>query len=166
VLFCECPLAWAHVNTLGSTLFFIGGRIFDIFEGVKQMEELIIVAGKNKGDVYWIRHCLREKDYNSIPCKSAEQIIEEMEILPTCDATVPLVIIEPEILRNISDDVIARLSDFALDVPFLFANEQEVQADLAEIFDKICEYRTVFKQEQNPELADVLRESGVEVACS
>ncbi|MEE9304564.1 MAG: hypothetical protein V3U84_12380, partial [Thiotrichaceae bacterium] len=59
-----------------------------------------------------------------------------------------------------------RLSDFALDVPFLLCNEEEVQADLAEIFDKICEYRTVFKQEQNLELADVLRKSGVEVACS
>ncbi len=130
------------------------------------MKEIIIVAGKSKGDVCRLRHCLREKDYNSIPCKSAEQIIEEMEILPTCDAAVPLVIIEPEILSDISDDLIARLSDFALDVPFLLCNEEEVQADLAAIFDKICEYRTVFKQEQNPELADVLKESGVEVACS
>ena len=89
-----------------------------------------------------------------------------MEILPTCDATVPLVIIEPEILSDIRDDLMARLSDFALDVPFLLCNEEEVQADLAEIFDKICEYRTVFTQEQNPELAHVLSQSGVEVTCS
>ena len=130
------------------------------------MKEIIIVAGKTKADVCWLRHCLREKGYNSIPCKSAEQIIEEMEILPTCDATVPLVVIEPEILRDVNDDLIARLNDFALDVPFLLANEEEVQADLAEIFERIGEYRTVFKQEQNPELADVLRESGVEVTCS
>ncbi len=129
------------------------------------MKEIIIVAGKIKSDVCWLRHCLREKGYNSIPCKSAEQIIEEMEILPTCDATVPLVIIEPEILSDISDDLIARLSDFALDVPFLLANE-EVQANLAEIFERICEYRTVFKQEQNPELSDILKESGIEIACS
>ncbi len=136
-----------------------------IFEGVMKMKEIIIVAGKSKGDVCRLRHCLREKGYNSIPCKSAEQIIEEMEILPTCDATVPLVIIEPEILSEFSDDLIARLSDFALDVPFLLCNEEEVQADLAAIFDKICEYRTVFKQEQNPELADVLKDAGVEVTC-
>ena len=135
-------------------------------KGVMKMKEIIIVAGKSKGDVCWLRHCLREKGYNSIPCKSAEQIIEEIQILPTCDATVPLVIIELEILRDISDDLIARLSDFALDVPFLLANEEEVQADLAEIFERICEYRAVFKQEQNLELADVLRESGVEVSCS
>ena len=129
------------------------------------MKEIIIVAGKTKGDVCRLRHCLREKGYNSIPCKSAEQIIEEMEILPTCDATVPLVIIEPEILSDIRDDLVAGLSDFALDVPFLLCNEEEVQSDLAEIFDKICEYRTVFKQEQNPELADVLKDAGVEVTC-
>jgi len=129
------------------------------------MKEIIIVAGKTKDDVCWLRHCLREKGYNSIPCKSAEQIIEEMEILPTCDATVPLVIIEPEILIGISDDIITRLSDLALDVPFLLANG-EVHADLAEIFDKICEYRTVFKQEQDPELADIVKENGVEIACN
>ncbi|MBW8038588.1 MAG: hypothetical protein FVQ85_01160 [Planctomycetes bacterium] len=130
------------------------------------MKEIIIVAGKTKGDVCWLRHCLREKGYNSIPCKSAEQIIEEMEIFSTCDATVPLVIIEPEILSDISDDLIARLSDFALDIPFLLCNEEEVQADLAEIFDKICEYRTQFRTEQNPELAEVLKNNGVEVTCS
>ncbi len=129
------------------------------------MKAIIIVAGKSKGGVCRLRHCLREKGYNSIPSKSAEQLIEEMEVLPTCDATVPLVIIDPEILSDISDDLIARLSDFALDVPFLLCNEEEVQADLAEIFDKICEYRTAFKQEQNPELADVLKDAGVEVTC-
>jgi len=129
------------------------------------MKEIIIVAGKNKGDVCRLRRCLREKGYNSIPCKSAEQLIEEMEILPTCDATVPLVIIEPEILSDLSADLITGLSDFALDVPFLLTNE-EIQADLAEIFENICEYRTQFRQEQNLELADVLRESGVEVVCS
>ncbi|MHC4638530.1 MAG: hypothetical protein ACYTBP_08310 [Planctomycetota bacterium] len=130
------------------------------------MKEIIIVAGITKGDVCWLRHCLREKGYNSIPCRSAEQIIEEMKILPTCDATVPLVIIEAEILRGISNDLIARLTDFALDVPFLLCKEGEVPADLAELFDKICEYRTEFKHQQNPELADVLSESGVGVSCS
>ena len=128
------------------------------------MNEIIIVAGKTKSSVCRLRHCLWEKGYNSIPCKSAEQIIEEMEILPTCDASVPLAIIEPEILRDVSDDLIARLSDFALDVPFLLAGEEELQVDLAEIFEKICEYRTRFRTEQNPELAEVLKDSGVEIA--
>ena len=146
--------------------FLLVAEFNDIFEGVRKMKEIIIVAGKTKADVCCLRHCLKEKGYNSIPCKSAEQIIEEMEILPTCDATVPLVIIEPEILRDVNKDLIARLSDFSLDVPFLLCNEEEVQADLAGIFERICEYRTVFKQEQNPELADVLRERGVEVTCS
>jgi len=130
-----------------------------------KMNEIIIVAGKTKAGVCRLRHRLWEKGYNSIPCKSAEQIIEEMEILPTCDAMVPLAIIEPEILSEFSDDLIARLSDFALDVPFLLCNAEEAQADLAEIFDKICECRTVFKVEQNPELADVLIDAGVVVTC-
>ena len=130
------------------------------------MKEIIIVAGKSKGYICRLRHCLREKGYNSIPCESAEQIIEEMEVLATCDATVPLVIMEPGILNNISHLVIVRLTVFALDVPFLLCNEEEVQADLANIFEKICEFRTVFKQEQNPELAEILRKSDIEVTCS
>jgi len=129
------------------------------------MKEIIIVAGKDKFEVGCLRRCLREKGYNSIPCKSVEQIIEEMKILPTCDATVPLVVIEPEILSDIGDDLIVGLSDFALDVPFLLGNDEEVRADLAETFDKICEYRTVFRERQNPELADVLRQRGVEITC-
>jgi hypothetical protein len=126
------------------------------------MKEMIIVAGKTKSDVCWLRHCLREEGYASIPCMSAEQLIEEMEILPTCDAKVPLVIIEPEILGHIEDDLVTRLSDFALDVPFLLAHEW-VQADLTQVFDKICENRAVFRQEQNPKLACLLKESGVAV---
>jgi hypothetical protein len=137
-----------------------------IFESAGKMKEIIIVAGKSKSDVCRIRKCLREHAYNSIPCKSVEQIFEEMEILQTCDATVPLVIIEPEILSDVRDDLVVRLSDFALDVPFLLFNEEEVQADLAEMFDKICEYRTVFNRELNPELADVLKESIIEIACN
>jgi len=130
------------------------------------MKEIIIVAGKNKDDVCWLRHCLKEKGYDSIPCKSAEQIIEEMKILPTCDAAVPLVVIEPKIMSELGDELIAMLSDFELDVPFLLCNEGEVQADLAEVFERICEYRVVFKQQQNHELADVLKGSGVEVTSS
>ena len=129
------------------------------------MKEIIIVAGKTKADVGRMRRCLREKGYDSIPCRSAEQIVEEMEILPTCDARVPLVIVEPEILSDLSDESIARLSDSELDVSFLLCNEEQMQPDLAEIFDRICEYRAVFKRQQNPELADVLRENGVRVIC-
>jgi len=127
------------------------------------MKEMIVVAGSNKVDVCWLRRCLRQRQYSSIPCKTVKKLIEELEVLPTCDVFVPLVIIEPDILRDVSDDLIARLSDFALDIPFLLAGEEELQADLTEIFEKICEYRTGFRTEQNPELAEVLKDSGVEV---
>ena len=166
MLFCEHLLVWVHMNTLGLTLFFIGVRISDIYEGVKQMKEMIVVAGSNKVDVCWLRRSLRERRYSSIPCRTAQKLIEELEVLPTCDVSVPLVIIEPDILRDVSDDLIARLSDFALDTPFLLAGEAELQADLAEIFEKICEYRTGFRTEQNPELAEVLKDSGVELTRS
>jgi len=130
------------------------------------MKEMIVVAGSNKVDVCWLRRCLRERGYSSIPCKTARKLIEELEILPTCDVSVPLVIIQPDILRDVSDDLIARLSDFSLDIPFLLAGEEDLQADMAEIFEKICEYRTGFRSEQNPELAEVLKDSGVEVMRS
>lgn len=130
------------------------------------MKEIVIVAGKNKVNICWLRQCLSGHGYNSVPCKSAEQIIEEMEILPTCDASVLLVIVEPDILSDLNNDLILKLCDFALDVPFLLYTEEEVQTDLLEIFENICEFRTQFRQEQIPELTDILKESGVEVAYS
>ena len=135
------------------------------FEGVRRMKEIIIVAGKSKSDICWLRHCLRVNGYSSIPCKSVEQIIEELEILPTCGVTVSLVIIEPEILSDIGDDLVAKLTDLALDVSFLLSRGGIVEADWAETFEKICEYRTQFKHEHNPKLAEALMETDVEVAC-
>jgi len=116
------------------------------------MEEMIVVTGANKFDISRIRRRLREHQYNSIPCKTAEKLIEELEVLPT--------------LRSLSDDLIARLSDFALDVPFLLAEQEDLQTDLTEIFEKICEYRARFRMEQNPELAEVLKDCGIEVTRS
>jgi len=129
------------------------------------MKEMIVVAGANKFDVSRIRRCLREHQYNSIPCKRAEKLIEELEVLPTCDVCVPLVIIDTDILRSLSDNLIAQLSDFALDVPFLLASQEELPTDLDEIFENICESRAQFSTAQNPELAEVLKESGIEVTA-
>ncbi len=119
------------------------------------MKEMIVVAGSSKVGVCRLRRCLRECGYSSIPCKTVEKLIEELEVLPTCDVSVPLVIIEPDILKSLSDDLIAWLSDFSLDVPFLLACEEELQAELAEIFEKICEYRAGFIAEQNGELTKI-----------
>ena len=87
------------------------------------MKEIIVVAGKSISDVCWLRRCLRINGYHSIPCNSAEKIIEELEILPTCGAKVSLVIIEPDILSNISNDLLTRLTDFALEVPFVLCKD-------------------------------------------
>jgi len=130
------------------------------------MEELIIVAGANKLEIGWLRRCLREHGYRSIPCKTAKQIAEELEILPTCNASVALVIIEPKILKDLNDDLILQLSEYAPEVPFLLFNDVNVQSDLMDVFEKICKYRIQFRPEQNLKLAEILWESGVEVARS
>ena len=130
------------------------------------MKETIIVAGKNKVGVCRLRHCLKENGYDSIPCGSAEQIVEEMEILPTCDAGILLVVIGPEILEDIGYDLISKLSNFAPDVPFLLSDAERTRADSTRTFEKICKYRTRFRQEQNPRLAKALMDSGVEAVCS
>jgi len=130
------------------------------------MKEIIVVAGKNKADVYLLRHRLRDGNYNSIPCKSAEQILEELEILPTCDASVPLVVMSPEILRDISENIICRLTACAPSIPFLLLKKSDTVTDLTERFERISEYRVQFGRQQNLELADILKESGVEIICN
>ena len=165
MLFCEthwrgCPRAHLAQRSFLLTVKFTG-----IFEGLKQMKEIIIVAGDNKLNVGSLRRCLRKQGYSSIPCKTVESIIEELNILPTADACVSLVVIEPEMLRDINDCLVVQLSECALDVPFIFSDLIDVSDDLMETFEQICTCRAKFIPQQNP-LADVLKEAGVKVTCN
>jgi len=148
----------------GSTLFFGVVESTNIFEGVRQMKEIIIIAGENKFDIERLRDCLREEGYNSTACEMAEEIIEELDIMPICSVHVPLVVIEPAILKDISDDLVERLSECAPDVPFTLLAGVNLEGDLAEKFEQICAHREQFKPESN-RLTDVLKEAGVAVTC-
>ena len=121
---------------------------------------MIIVAGENTLNVTWLRSCLREEGYSSIFCETVEEIIEELETLPTCGVYVPLVLIESEILKNISDELVNQLTKCALEVPFILLNEE----NSLETFEPMCAHRAKFEWEGNP-LAKVLEEAGVELTC-
>ncbi|UCC96560.1 MAG: hypothetical protein JSW66_12030 [Phycisphaerales bacterium] len=129
------------------------------------MEEIIIVAGEDKAYVCRLRRCLREHGYHSIPCGSAEHVVDEMRILKTCDACVPLVVLDPKVLRHADDVLVRRLGDCAPHVPILMAGELGEPDDLIEVFERICEYRTQFRRGQNPTLAEVLESAGVRIPC-
>ena len=124
------------------------------------MKEIIIIAGENKFNVAWLRSCLREEGYSSIFCETVEEIIEELETLPTCGVYVPLVLIESEILKNISDEVLNRLRECAPEVPFILLDEENV----LETNEWICLKRAKFEWEGNP-LTKVLEGAGVELTC-
>jgi hypothetical protein len=128
------------------------------------MKEVIIVAGENKFDIERLRDRLREEGYSSTACEMAEEIIEELSIMPICSVHVPLVVIEPGILKDISDDLVDRLSECAPDVPFTLLAGADLEGDLAEKFELICAHRAKFEWEGNP-LAKTLEEAGVEVTC-
>jgi len=127
------------------------------------MKEIIIVAGKNRVKVGWLRRYLRQRNYHSIPCKTAKAIIDELNVLPTCGGRVSLVVVDPAILEDISDDLVARLDECALDVPFILLDRTELSDDLTDTFEQICTCRAKFMVEQN-HLADVLQQAGVEMA--
>lgn len=127
------------------------------------MQEMILVAGNDKKEVCWIRHCLREKGYSSIPCKTAKQLTQEMQILPTCGVTILLVLIDDYILNEVKNNLIQKLGRLLLDVPFIPFNG-ELSIHSVEKLSSICSCRKVFKQDQYPELADILIESEVELA--
>ncbi len=130
------------------------------------MKEIIIVAGKSKADICQLRYQLRMNGYNSIPCKSVEQIIEEMEILPTCEVFIPLVIIEPLIFMDISEELIEKLYLCTPEIPFLLFDRRGTEPDLAETFQRICKNRIRFTAELDTKLAKILKETKVEVVCS
>ncbi len=125
------------------------------------MKEMIIVAGENTFNVAWLKHCLKDGNYNSILCETAEEIIEELEILPTCGVHVPLVIIESEILKNISDKLINRLRECRPEVPFILLDEE----NLLQTNELICTNRAKFEWDGNP-LTKVLEGAGVELTCA
>jgi len=127
------------------------------------MEDIIIIAGQDKAGVCWLRRCLRERGYNSLPCKSAEQVIGELEILPMCDARVPLVVIDPQILSEIENEVVSRLTECSQCVPMLALSKTNGHGNAAAVFDKICEHRTRFRSDRNPVLAEILENAGVEI---
>ncbi len=124
------------------------------------MKEVIIVAGENKLDVAWLRHCLRDEGYDSILCETVEEIIEELGTFRSCEVSVLLVVIAPTILKNISDDVINRLSKCGPEVPFILFEKE----NSPEEFERICANRAKFDWEGNP-LAKTLEGAGVEVGC-
>jgi len=125
------------------------------------MKEIIIIAGENKFNVAWLRSCLRDEGYSSIFCETVEEIIEELETLPTCGVYVPLVLIESEILKNISDEVLNRLRECAPEFPFILLDEENVP----ETNEWICLKRAKFEWEGNP-LTKVLEGAGVEPTCA
>ncbi len=128
------------------------------------MKEVIIVAGENKFDIEQLRDRLRDEDYSSTACEIAEEIIEELEIMLLCSVHVPLVVIEPVILEDISDDLVDRLSECALDVPFTLLAGTDLPTDVAEKFELICAHRGQFKPESN-RLTNILKEAGVAITC-
>jgi len=125
------------------------------------MKEIIIIAGENKFNVAWLRSCLRDEGYSSISCETVEEIIEELKTLPICGVYVPLVLIEPELLKNISDEVLNRLRECAPEFSFVLLDEENVP----ETNEWICLKRAKFEWEGNP-LTKVLEGVGIELTCS
>ncbi|HEC02485.1 MAG TPA: hypothetical protein ENI81_03015 [Phycisphaerales bacterium] len=125
------------------------------------MKEMVVVAGKNSLEVAWMRQCLKDEGYGSVPCETAEGIIEELNILPGCAVHVLLVVIEPEILKGINDDIISRLSKCTPEVPFVSIGEP----CSPETFERICVDRARFDWDDNP-LAHVLEQAGIEATCA
>lgn len=164
MLFCN-PVGLGGYKRTGFNapflLYWVISLNLDVESG-NEMEEIILVAGEDKACVGRLRRRLREHGYHSIPCRSAEQVVDEMRILGTCGACVPLVVLDPNVLRNADDVLVRRLGDCAPHVPILLAGEPD---DLTEVFERICEYRTQFRREQNPALADVLESTGVRIPC-
>ncbi len=125
------------------------------------MKEIIIIAGENTFNVAWLKHCLKDGHYNSILCETAEEIIEELQTLPTCGVHVPLVIIESEILKNISDELVNRLRECEPEVPFIVLDEE----NLLQTNELICANRAKLEWDGNP-LTKVLEGAGVEPNCA
>ena len=127
--------------------------------------QVIIVADKNKLRAGELRPCLSQQKLSLVLCDTAEEIIELLNLLPLCGARVSLVVIEPEILKDATEELVTTLSECAPEIPFTLSPETNLTADIAEKFEQISLHRGQLKQEENW-LTDVLKEVGVEIAYS
>jgi len=78
----------------------------------------IFVAGESEVNVGRIYNHVTKQGYSSIPCKTVQAIIEELKVLTGCGEHVSLVIIEPEMLKNINNKLAAELLRCFIQNPF------------------------------------------------
>lgn len=127
-------------------------------------KEVVIIASENESDVEELKDRLRGTGYSSLVCKTVEELVGELDIMQLCSVYVSLVVIEPGMLKDISDDLVRRLSECAPRIPFTILDGGDLTVDLAERFEQICVHRGQFKLESN-QLTDVLKGTGVAVNC-
>jgi len=114
------------------------------------VKEVIIVAGDKQLDVGSIRACLGHLECTTVPCETAEEIVDLLDLFPLCSVRTLLVLIEPGILKDISEQLLERLSKCSLDVPFVLVGEGDSQVDLGDKFERICADRVKLVPDRNP----------------
>ncbi len=128
------------------------------------MEELIIVAGRNKPAVGQLRRRLREQGYDSIPCEDIPGVMEELDVLPTCDAQVKMVVVEDVLLKEINEETIEELSGYLPQAPVLVFGREKDEPQVKELLREICRGRAEFDYGETA-LTGVLEQEGVSVSC-
>lgn len=115
-------------------------NIFESVEQMKDIEDVILIGGENKTDLLWYH--LRKRGYNSIPCGTVQSIIEELNGLPSWGMCVSLLVIEPEMVKNSNDDLIAELIRCAQNIPFILLDEPDILSSIEDWFSEAAQHLT------------------------
>lgn len=126
-------------------------------------KEVIIIASRNRPDVWQLGPCLAQQQLILVPCETTEEIIDLLDTLPRCGVTISLVVIEPAVLKGIGDDLAAHLGCCSPDVPFTLLAETDMESGVVLTFKQICSGRQPFRQDKN-RLTDILKENGITMA--
>jgi len=90
------------------------------------MKEVILIAAKDEHDVSWLKTCLKEQGYVSAFYKTVKELIEMSKMFSLCSVGVPLAIIDPAIWENMSNDLVAELSEGAPDIRFVLLDKNNI----------------------------------------
>lgn len=101
------------------------------------MKKIILIAGKDRHRVFMMRRYLRNMGYDSIPCISINKLMEELNVLPTCGFHISQVIIEPDLLPIIDTDLVNQLCNYFPEVPFVFTDSDDLDAQSQEFVQKM-----------------------------
>jgi len=113
-------------------------------------KKIIVVVSQDVDIAGYIRHILREEGFDTIACGTITNMIEKLDELPKKERSFAALIIDPVLLKRMSDNLKKQLSECVPKVPLLPLHKN-IEAQTKETFKEICQNRAQLAKKEKLE---------------